>query len=253
MNFIKLVCLFTVFFINVNVLNAEWQAEYLPLENEKTLEVLNNPALSTLKNRVYGYIKNSWCSQEKAKLLLELIVITKPKVCVEIGAFTGSSTLPILAGLRYLKQGNAYIIDAWSSKEAIRGLPSTDPNNIWWGSLNMKDIKNQFDRMINTWFFHPFCQTLQMTSKEAVSRIPEIDFLHLDGNFSEEGALLDSELYVPKVVPGGYILLSNALIMIGNKPAKMKALWPIFDQCDIVCEIEQGNTLLFRKKIKTQE
>ena len=71
---------------------------------------------------------------------------------------------------------------------------------------------------------------------------------HLDGNFSEEGAWQDSEVYLPKVVPGGYILLSNALVSVAGQSAKMKALWPLFDRCDVVCEIDDSNTLLFRKR-----
>ena len=88
-----------------------------------------------------------------------------------------------------------------------------------------------------------------MTSHEAVYQIPEIDLLHLDGNFSKIGALLDSVLYLPKIVPGGYVLLSNALATAGGKATKMKALWPLFEQCDLICEIDQGNALLFRKKL----
>ena len=87
-----------------------------------------------------------------------------------------------------------------------------------------------------------------MTSEQAIDHVPSIDFLHIDGNFSEKGALFDSKQYLPKVVPGGYVLISNVLVMIGAKPAKMKALWPLFDQCDVVCEIDDGNTLLFRKR-----
>ena len=248
MNLIKFVYAFVFAFININPLNAEWHAECLPFESKRTHEILNSPGLVALKNQVFEYVKNSWCSQEKAKLLLELIIITNPKVCVEIGAFTGSSTLPILAGLQYLNQGSAYIIDAWSNEESIRGLPSSDPNSIWWGGLNMEVIKEQFNHLMYALSFHSFCQILQMKSEQAVSQIPEIDFLHLDGNFSEKGALLDSELYLRKVVSGGYILLSNALVMVGGRPQKMKSLRPLFDQCDIVYELEQGNTLLFRKK-----
>ena len=87
-----------------------------------------------------------------------------------------------------------------------------------------------------------------MSSKKAVAYVPEIDFLHIDGNFSEEGALLDTQLYLPKVAKNGYILISNLLIMIGKHPSKMKALWPLFEQCEIICEIENGNAFLFRKK-----
>ena len=167
---------------------------------------------------------------------------------MEIGAFTGSCTLPLLAGLQYLSRGNAYVIEPWSNAEAAKGLPKDDPNAIWWAGLDMQAVKNQFIHMLNNWSLTPYCQLMQTTSEKAVSHIPPINFLHLDGNFSEGGSLLDSQLYLPKVVPGGYVLLSNVLVIVGGKPAKMKALWPIFDQCDIVCELENGNTLLFRKK-----
>ena len=248
MYFFKLMSVFFIFFIQVNVLHAEWNPSYLPFDKSYTLENVNDPQLISIENSVCDYLKNSWCSQEKARLLLELIAIVHPKVCVEVGAFSGSSSLPILAGLQYLGKGKGYMIDAWSNEEAIRGLPSNDPNTEWWKTLSMSWAKNQFHYMIDYWSLGSFCKTLHMTSAQAILKIPNIDFLHLDGNFSEEGALLDSELYVSKVVPGGYILLSNALVMIAGKPTKMRALWPLFEHCDIICEIDQGNVLLFRKK-----
>lgn len=246
MKLIKFACTFAVL-INISLLNAEWNPEYLPFENKNAFEKLNNSELTKLEARVFDYVKNSWCSQDKAKLLLELIILTKPEVCVEIGA--GSSTLPILAGLQYLKKGMTYVIDSWSNAEAIKGLPSSDPNTTWWGGMNMRAAKKQVMYMLKLWSLNSHCRMLQKTSESAISQIPAIDFLHLDGNFSEQGALLDSELYLPKVVPGGYILLSNALVMVEGKPTKMKALWPIFDQCDIICEVDNSNTLLFKKKV----
>ncbi len=207
-----------------------------------------SPEFARLEKKIVDFLKTSWCSEEKAKLILEYVVVNRPKVCVEIGVFTGSSTLPLLAGLQYVNHGFAYVIDAWSNKEAIQGLPQNDPNTVWWGSLDMEAVKNQFLHTMNQWSLSSYFQVLHMSSQEALTQLPEIDFLHLDGNFSEEGALLDTQLYLPKVVPKGHILISNVLTMIGNKPTKMKALWPLFEQCEIVCEIENGNAFLFRKK-----
>ncbi|MES2122456.1 MAG: class I SAM-dependent methyltransferase [Chlamydiota bacterium] len=248
MKFLKLICGFVVL-ISAHALNAEWDPQYLPLEKAKTLKVLERPELIQLENQVLGSIKNTWSSQEKTKLLLELIVLTRPQVCVEVGAFNGSTTLPILAGLQYLKSGTAYIIDAWSNAEAIKGLPANDSNTIWWARVDMGTVKNQFVQLLNRWSLNSYCHILEMSSEAAASQVPPIDFLHLDGNFSEMGALRDSELYLPKVVRGGYILVSNALVTVAGKPTKMKALWPLFEQCDIICEIEQSNALLFKKKI----
>ena len=247
MGFKKYYCA-VVLLMSFTIIEAAWNPLYLSLKNVEALEILKQPDVVALENQVLDVIKNSWCSQEKAQLLMELVIIMRPDVCVEIGAFTGSSTLPLLKGLKYCNQGQVYIIEPWSAAEAIKGLPKNDPNTTWWAGLHMKEVKTQFIKMIKRWALKDFCNILEMNSEQAVNYIPMIDFLHLDGNFSEQGSLLDSTLYVPKVVSGGYILLSNALIMIDGKPTKMKALWPIFDQCDVVCELDQGNTILFRKK-----
>ena len=234
--------------ITMSMLNADWSPEYLPLENKASIKDLNHPDLIKLENRVFNYLENSWCSQEKAQLIFDLVVLTRPSISVEIGAFTGSSTLPILTALRYLGVGKAYVVDAWSNYEASKGLPPKECNAVWWSQVDMGSAKRQFMRMLGSWSVKPYTQVLSISSKQAVSKIPKIDFLHLDGSYSETGALLDSQLYVPKVTKGGYILFSSALIMIGGKPTRVKALWPLFEQCDMICEIENGNALLFKKR-----
>ena len=202
---------------------------------------------------VSEYLKNSWCSQQKAKLMMEIIIFEQLNTCVEVGTFMGSSALPILVSLEYLKTGHAYLIDAWSNEEAVKGLDKDDPNAIWWSTLDMNAVKNHLLHMLGHWNLASYCTVMHATSAQAVSSIESIidsiDFLHLDGNFSKTGALLDTELYVPKVRPGGYILVSNVLVTAHQEPTKMKALWPLFDTCDIVSEIENGNVLLFRKNI----
>lgn len=249
MHFLKTVVFLLLLIPQMHVVHAEWNPLYLPADSIHNLNILKDPKLTALETKVCQYIRNSWCSEEKAKLLIELIALTRSKICVEIGVFSGSSTLPMLAALQYQRAGKAYAIDAWSNSEAVAGLPDHDPNTQWWKSLRMQDIKNHFGSMIRHWGFDYYCETLSMTSQAASSKISQIDLLHLDGNFSEPGALRDSEQYVPKVVPGGYILISNVLVMIDGKATKMKALRPLFEQCDIICELDHGNTLLFRKKL----
>ena len=157
MNLAKRITLLILLGLCSTALNAEWRPEILLSKNESALEILNRPDVSDLENRILDYVKQSWCSQEKASLLFELVLITEPKVCVEIGAFMGASTLPILASLRYLQNGKAYIIEPWSSQEAIRGLPDDDPNTIWWGGLDMSIIKRHFVHMLNHWSLSSSC------------------------------------------------------------------------------------------------
>ena len=130
---------------------------FMSIEN---LNSAQNPEFVRLEKRIVNFLKNSWCSEEKAKLILECVVTNQPKVCVEIGAFTGSSTLPLVAGLQFINHGYAYVIDAWSNQEAIRGLPQKDPNAIWWASLDMPAIKNQFTQTMNQWSLTPYFRIL---------------------------------------------------------------------------------------------
>ena len=206
-----------------------------------------DPQFINLENSTLNFLKNSWCSEEKAKLILRHVVTHRPSVCVEIGGFTGSSALPMLLGLQYCGSGVGYVVDAWSNVEAVNGLPLDDPNAIWWSQINMAEIKRAFHHTITQWSLAPYTKVLHMTSASAAPLIPMIDFLHLDGSFSESGALLDAELYLPKVVDGGYILVSNILTMIGKKASKMKSLWSFFEYCEIENELENGNVLLFKK------
>lgn len=212
------------------------------------LGALRSPALLELRSAVFDHVRGSWCTEQKARLLIELVVVTRPAVCVEIGAFSGSATLPILAALRHVGSGHAYVIEPWSNEEAVRGLPPDDANAAWWSTVDMATVRAQFDEMLETWALAAWCEVLAQASAAAAPRLPPIDLLHLDGNFSQEGAQRDSDDYVPKVVPGGHVVLSNVLATAAGTPTKMRALWPLFDACDIVGEVDGGNTLVFRKR-----
>ena len=96
---LPLILLFLIVLSFGGYAQGQWDAADLFIESEETLNVLTDPHFIDLENHIFDYTKNSWCSEEKAKLILELVVLTKPNVCVEIGAFTGSCTVPMLAGL----------------------------------------------------------------------------------------------------------------------------------------------------------
>jgi hypothetical protein len=225
-------------------LQAEWDPDYFV----EDISILKVPGFKNLKAHVLESLVNSWCSQEKANLLMDLVAITKPKVCVEIGAFTGSSVLPVAATLKYLGQGKIFAIDAWSNADAILHLDEDDTNRSWWSAVDMDQAQNTCMQMIKSWSLNSYCTVIKNPSEKAVQQVDTIDFLHFDGDFSEIGSLQDVKLYLPKVKSGGYILLSNLYITIKSKQPKMKAFCALFEACDMICEIERDNTLLFRKR-----
>lgn len=171
----------------------------------------------------------------------------RPQVCVEIGAFTGSSILPVAATLKYLNHGKVIAIDAWSNTEATNHLANDDPNKTWWSGVDMKKVYERFQNMITQWSLQPFCTVIQSTSAEAITKVDDIDFLHLDGNYSEISSVQDVKNYLPRVKKGGYILLSNLFVTVNNKQPKMRAFCILYEECELVCEIEKTNAVLFRK------
>ncbi len=80
--------------------------------------------------------------------------------------------------------------------------------------------------------------------------LPDIDFIHIDGNPSKEGFLQDLLLYLPKVKVGGYVFFSNLLVSEGVSLPKVEALFMLpsfFSSYELVEEIEQGNACLLKK------
>lgn len=200
-----------------------------------------------LKSTVTTFLNGSWCSSDKATLIMDLILTEKLYTCVEIGVFTGSTLLPMAATLKHLNQGMSYGIDPWSNDEAVRNLSATDPNRSWWQQVNMDQIGQLCFHMLNRWQLTSRCTLIKKTSEQAVNDVPTIDFLHLDGNYSRASSLQDAKLYLPKVRQSGYILISNLYMSVDNTHPKTDSFYYLLDTCDVVCEVDQGNTILLQK------
>ncbi len=209
---------------------------------------LHQKKYKMLKRDVLFDLKQTLISREKIRLLMDLTLMTRPEVCVEIGAFTGLSVLPVAATLQYLGQGKIFAVDAWSNEIASLNLEDNDPMKPWWSQVDMVKARQIFNQRMSTWLVKDFCTPVRKSSQQVKNKFDKIDFLHLDGDYSEVGSLADAKLYVPKVKKGGYILLSNLSIAPKGKQSKMKTFHYLLESSEIVTEIEHFNTILFRKK-----
>jgi hypothetical protein len=186
-----------------------------------------------------------WCSREKALSFIDLIVEVKPKICVEIGVFSGASFHPVASALKFLGQGVAIAIDPWDKIECIRYLdPDKDKNDLkWWAHQNMDHIYFGFLSVLRQFDLESVSIIFRSTSKKAAPAIGTIDILYLDGNHFEKVAFEDVQLYLPKVRPGGYIWLNDA-----TWHSLKSAHQLLSASCDIVKAIDNGNCVLFRKR-----
>ena len=152
-----------------------------------------------------------WCSREKATSIMDVIYENKCQNCIEVGVFGGKSLLPIARALQYNGAGKVSAVDAWDTNVAIQGLSASDPNYLWWQKVNLKDLYLQTIKMLQKNRATRFCVLVKKSSKEASTMFLDetVDFIHLDGNHTEELAFQDVVDYFPKVKDGGYILLSD--------------------------------------------
>jgi hypothetical protein len=249
MNLIKTLTIASTFFFTTSALYSSWQVDdFLSILEQTEPNPQKDMDFAKLKEKVKEQLQQSWCSPEKIDLLMDLIYIIQPRVCVEIGAFTGSSVLPVATALQHLGRGKIYAIDAWSNEEAVRYLAPNDPNRNWWSTVDMNAVRCSFDQLMNAWSLNDVCTPISKPSSLALPLIPEIDFLHLDGDFSEEGSLYDVKHYLEKVKPGGYVLLSNVYHTVNNKQPKLKTLSYLLETCEYTSDVDSDNTVLFRKR-----
>jgi len=187
-----------------------------------------------------------WCSEEKSLSFLDLVLETKPKLCVEIGVFGGASLVPVICALKFLKAGIVIGIDPWDVSECIRHLDMLeDKEHIeWWSKLKMRDIYYNFIDKLILYDLEEHCKLILKTSQEAAFDITSpIDILHIDGHRSEKVTMQDVKIYFPKVSPGGYIWLGDA-----SSFYKQSAIDYLLERCDVVRVIDHGNCILFRKR-----
>lgn len=237
--------LLSILFMSANISAALSALE--PLPDFSNGYELDDPSFIALKSAMVNYSQESWCSKAKVQMLMDTVIIAKPKICVEIGVFAGSTALPIAAALKYLGDGVLIAIDPWSNAEAIRYLNPEDVNTEWWRSVDMDYAYQQFQASLGNWELHSYCEIFCESSSSAIAKIPEIDFLHVDGNYSEEGSLKDVELYLSKVKNGGYVFISNIFWIVNGFPPRRAALQHLLDYCVIVGAIEDNNCILLRK------
>jgi hypothetical protein len=247
MRILKILPLATLLFTSAF---AEWDVDFLAFEtpeHESRIDLTKESSWTSLKSSMKTFVKNTWCSEDKAEMILDVLFITQPKKCVEIGVFNGTTAILIASALKKLNHGHLHAIDAWDPKIATVNLPDSDPNKAWWGNLKMNTHYDIFKKDLAKKNVTQCCTIYKKPSSQCVSLFDKIDFLHIDGDFSESGSYEDAVNYLPKVKENGLILLSNAFIVIDKQMSKAKTIRFLQENCDLIASVDHDNTLLYQK------
>lgn len=150
----------------------------------------------------------------KALVLADLIAPFGITDTVEIGVYRGRSLLPVAAMLRVVGGGVATGIDPWGVDEALQQDEHVvGPRvNDWVRSHPWEETYQGVLASIDELRLHDHCRILRMTSEDAAPLIGKrsVGLVHIDGNHDRAAVERDAELYVPKLRPGGFLVLDDA-------------------------------------------
>jgi len=150
----------------------------------------------------------------KALVIADLIARHGVRDTIEIGVYRGRSLLPVAAMLRITGTGVATGIDPWSVDEALQEeTHAVGPGvNEWVRSHPWEETYQSVLQRIEDLRLTENCRILRMTSEEAAPEFADasVDLVHVDGNHDQAAVERDVERYLPKVRPGGFLVLDDA-------------------------------------------
>jgi len=190
-------------------LAADYQNNQQPSHYE-TIVFKEDMASITQQAKLVSFIYmdqlEGWCTKNKAGIMIDLVFMLRPKTIVEIGVWGGKSLIPMAYALQLLGNGKVYGIDPWDALESIQGMEGV--NYDWWSKVDHQMILYGLVEKISKFRLNEQIHLVKATSKNA-QPIPNIDMLHIDGNHSENAAMIDVNKWVPLVRKGGIIVFDD--------------------------------------------
>jgi hypothetical protein len=193
---------------------------------------------------------NGWCDERKAQSIANLISTIQEKVRgVEIGVFAGRSLFAAAVGCRANPHGGRVLgIDSYDAEENLRGVDTPEHRRHWPQHL-VDEAQAAMWSTRDRLGLAGFCDVLVGKSVNMADKITEgLNYLHIDGNHSSAGAVLDAELYLPKVKAGGLVLVDDT--KPGDKAefldGVMDCVRVVEQSCDLV--EDHGNWRAYRKR-----
>lgn len=186
--------------------------QYASAEPESHYEYIvsvNQGAEQSIKKQAIALMKQveGWCSEEKASVLVDLILRTKPDIIVEIGVWGGKSLLPMSYALQANRQGVIYGIDPWSNAASVEAVEN-EINRAFWSYVDHEAIMRALIQKMVQFDLGDHIALIRSTSEDA-PLIEDIDILHIDGNHSDKTSFIDVTKWVPLVKSGGWIIFDD--------------------------------------------
>lgn len=181
---------------------------------------------------------HGWMSPERAVEMAELVLVNKPKTILELGVFGGRSFISQALALKEIGEGVIYGVDAWNVDWTLEG--ENDQNKAWWKTINMHEIHRAAVEAIWKYGLEKQAILIRAPSQYCHDLFRKVNMVMLDGNHSEVASCRDVELYLPKLVKDGILVMDDT-----DWPTTAKAQEMIQAKCAL---LKDGKTYkIFRK------
>jgi predicted O-methyltransferase YrrM len=194
-------------------------------------------ATAWVKNQAFWCMDQmeGWCTQQKASVLIDIILRARPQIIVEIGVWGGKSLIPMAAALKANGLGKIYGIDPWDNAASVQWVMDAS-NRQFWGTADHQAILRGLRQKIDQFALGDHIELIEKTSEEA-PLIQPIDILHVDGNHSDVTSYLDVTKWVPLVRPGGWIIFDDMTWHENGKLTTSRAVAWLDSHCIKIAEV----------------
>lgn len=177
-----------------------------PMILSESVERMKDPEVKKHAFSLIGQLIG-WCSDQKASIIIDMILKYKPEKILEIGVFGGKSLMPMAYALQVNGKGVIYGIDPWKNSESLVGVMD-DNNRHYWGWVDHDSIMQGLINKMQEFGLEGRIRLIRDTSEHA-DPIYDIDILHVDGNHSDVTSYIDVTKWVPLMKSGGWIIFDD--------------------------------------------
>jgi len=156
------------------------------------------------------------CSVTKAYLMARLIRDERLKTTLDIGVYRGRSLFPQALAHRKYTSGVAYGVDPWDAMEAVQEqAPEAIADKVkeWAAGADLQRIYEEVVALTSTLDLQANTTLLREPSSKAIeyfrARNILFDLVHIDGNHDTVRVREDLDHYLPRLRPGGYLVLDD--------------------------------------------
>ncbi len=164
---------------------------------------------------------DGWCPAAKGLDIFQRIQQlseeqARPLTCIELGVFAGKSLFCQAVALQHCHFGGFVTgIDPYSPEACAEGFDlqsHTQREHVeWWlHNSDLATIERSCRQVIIQRHLGQFCQVVTGMPDVWVDHSPRLHWLHLDDCHSPVASLRNAQAWVPKLLPGGLLMLDDA-------------------------------------------